>query len=92
MQRKNAVPIGKGTAVIDEQTLRQLCESKNMSADMIAASLDVPTETVCQWFDGIRIPEAKETALLAYCLGCSLTRIYGAIINTPCPKLYSSVL
>lgn len=92
MRRKNAVPIGEGTAAIDRQTLRQLCESKHMSADMVAASLDVPTETVCQWFDGVRIPESKEAILLSNCLGCSLERLYRAILNTPCPQITFSAL
>lgn len=68
-------------------TLRELRISRQRSVEEVSTCIKVPVGKIEYWEDGTIIPDASEAIRLSEFYGCSLQEVYGAIINTPAPKV-----
>lgn len=84
MQEQKTAPQERGAGAND---LTTLFDRFGFTQEMIAASLGVQTETVEIWCKGMDVPESSQCVALARILGCSLKKVYLAIICTPMSQI-----
>lgn len=78
-QGKKTAPQNRGAV---RYTLAELMYRKNKSVESVAEAMNEDLITVMSWICG-QTPESYQMIRLARVLGCKLSQVYKAIINTP---------
>lgn len=78
-QEKKTAPQERGAV---HYTLANLFDWNDKTIASVAEAMDEDFTTVMSWICG-KVPESYQTIKLARVLGCKLTEVYKAILDTP---------
>ena len=65
------------------KNLRQLRLSKGLSVEEVSAATGIHAAVIEQWEEGKLVPSAAGVIKLSSVYGCSLQKVYKALLNTP---------